>query len=115
MKENIIESGMETIIQRDDVIMLSCASSNLSKQFLKINRAPLGLISPGLRWVSDDDRTYIVEHAPNFKIVDFYEYNDESIQGIPLQYAVPVPWLIYAIQFEDASLDKLESVSVFCR
>lgn len=72
-----------------------------------------GLFPPGLRWISANWKTLIIERPPAYQQIAYDAAYRASAKDHRM-YRIPIPWQIYVVQFHQ-SLDHYPSLSTFVR
>ena len=104
--------------EEDSPTPLAAASSKDILDHLKTDYAPsLGLLPPAVRWMDNTKKIVIFERPPMMQTLSYYPaYRDRLTEGhkfVLASYTLPVPWTVYAVQF-DTEYNPLE-VRVFAR
>jgi hypothetical protein len=60
--------------------------------------APSGLFPAGLRWISPDWKTVVIERPPQFHTMAYAAMMRSGAHGHK-QYRIPVPWQVYIVRF----------------
>lgn len=80
--------------------------------FLEGPQAPSGLFPAGLRWISPDWRTVVIERPPAYRTMAYAAMMRYGARD-HVQYRIPVPWQVYVVRFGGAAYPP--SLSAFVR
>lgn len=86
-------------------------TTRFARAFIGTERPPTGIFSPAVRWISRAGSAVIVERPPAKMAITYTDLSNGESQ----EFLIPVPWQVYAVKWNDASLERVHMVKAYAR